>query len=1571
MPILTDADVFGDSAPAPVPSAPLPATPAPGGDLLTDADVFGSAPTKRKVAAAPAPTPAPERSMAREGFALADLLTTGIVQGIGDVFSQAVGRTVAAASGASREDSIKFGKEFGQSFAEHPAINQPLTKLFNWVSGHEPNTTRVDDLMGKVSEYISKGGDWVEQKTGGAITKGDVELLTEAVMAGGGGSLARKVTGGRIAPREGVVDVVPKAAEPAPTTPTAQAAVRDVQADVNASTGVTATKDALAQKQARREQARQAFKEDPDYADYLRNYAEEEARLRSLQPPPLSASGGLSQTGPRAPRTGLREAPTEQPTPMTPAEAIQTAAPDALDTALQKVREGRSFDLTAEERVRLRNQGQAPQIYVPPSQRGMGTQRGIETLAVLNGAAGGLLALSSMLRGSDYTLKTLERLPQNRTEFTREQIMQQLNRADVSKAEKDLVTGVMGDKEKISARDLVEGFQAKGESLKLQPKEVQDYASYGLDSIDRFTKDMMDRDAFADRVSEVGRQAAEAEAEAQTVPARTTVYRNRELNDTNNHFDDPRYFAHTRSFDEGGVRHVVEIQSDVAQHAKATTPEARARLDDAMQATVLATKKLHSIDKAENFDGWTRANEELRQTLIKLHEARAAIGTDVPDAAQPLLKNWYKRVIREELQRSPEGKPTRFATADTVAKVEGWTDQLAAQRDHQAYYEGRIRDTEIELRDWQETLRTGTPPKNSYAETVKLSDPEFFTERLIRNQIVEVSESLQRDKAYLESLRSAPKIGRFSPEHQSIYDRYKGDIEKFLKSELGGKEVKDSAGHTWIEVPPQPRGPVRMFGRTDPASVAALAAFVGGAAAMHAWQDDPSLVADLVAGLVASSATRVRPGALVDTIRKAREAKPLESIGDLAVERDAAIRLAGIDTTNVVRQVTRLVPEEAGRVKVHEALDTGVVRNLTPKERAAYDLLRSEYDRLGKVGLDAETLKSTRANYATHMWKADSTWVERLLNRPTSYGTSANTPYALERAFATMAEGEKAGLKPLSKDAAFVFATYANSLVSAVENGRLVKNLRTAKTATGDLLVQKTADAPAQYVTIQNPQLRGLAVHPEIASQMRFIFENPSSAGVGAALEMIADVTKRSAVSASLFHAKALADVLVAAVPGKKEYFAGAAVGAAGAYGLATTFGDDHALREAALGGLAGYVGPRVLAYARGRSAFLEEAAKGSASDLVKRSVKSGLVFGTEKGPLVVDDAGRRFYDAMRVVQQEADRIAQPVGIQAGKPVDLYIKANHWMDDMMWGRLHVGMKLEVWSKTSDILRESSIERAAKNPKARILSQAEADQIAAKYTNDMFGGLNWTRLAMEAKTPLGRAVAQEMLSPKGRRIMRIMMFAPDWTISTARAALAAVDKDLVNPLKWGDVATGMFQPITRGDLARQYVARSALYYLAVGDAINYSMSGHHLWENEGRGWSWIDWGDGRWMQFSKHIMETPHWFEKPVKQGVSKLGYIPKEIANQALGTEYLAPSVGKDGRVFAGPKMQDPSVVGRFGHALGGLVPIPLQQGPDETFLWNFAGMPIYGKTAEQKEELRRQQAELKRQRDLMRSGGK
>lgn len=189
-------------------------------------------------------------------------------------------------------------------------------------------------------------------------------------------------------------------------------------------------------------------------------------------------------------------------------------------------------------------------------------------------------------------------------------------------------------------------------------------------------------------------------------------------------------------------------------------------------------------------------------------------------------------------------------------------------------------------------------------------------------------------------------------------------------------------------------------------------------------------------------------------------------------------------------------------------------------------------------------------------------------------------------------------------------------------------------------------------------------------------------------------------------------------------------------------------------------------------------------------------------------------------------------------------------------------------------------------------------------------------------------------------MGILMFAPDWTISTTRAAVKAFGRP------------DFIRPTTLAGLHQQYLIRAAAYYLLVGDAINYSMSGHHLWENKDPTVLDMDPKGETHMQWSKHTMEPVHWLTKPAQQGINKMGIIPREITEQALGVDYLSSK----GRM--------PPIKNRIKHLAKNFEPISAQQadqGGAGSVVAGFAGVPIYGKTKAQKDKEKAERDRKKR----------
>lgn len=449
----------------------------------------------------------------------------------------------------------------------------------------------------------------------------------------------------------------------------------------------------------------------------------------------------------------------------------------------------------------------------------------------------------------EYTTKVLTDLATSMPDkavFTAEHVLQRANRPNVGKFEKEMFADIMKDRPTISAVDLAAEVKKRTGDFELRPQETDRFADYGLDAL----HDM--------RAGGADRAAPDA--------TRTTIYQSPiHLGDAN-HFSDPNYFAHTRSFDKGGIRHVVEIQSDLAQKAgKALTAEERVKLETELQtaqdAWDLARKEAHPDDL--RFGSARRVNElevQMSELRLKLAQATSA------DPVRPMLKDWYKRIVREEIAEVKRGA-AESAEAGRNAREAAlkWQAELE-QAKAQGHGYGRMGLT---LEGVEQALRHQIPTELAEAARLEAASKagklRFATADTVAK--VEGWPRVNPDRAELrQSLRNARDTygpdseiarsiaqeleaavdaipARFRPEHQSIYDRYRKDIETYLTKEHGGKPYTDEQGHTWIEVPLSREGsiaPKQMLGRSDHALLAYLAA-VGGSAALAAYitKEDP------------------------------------------------------------------------------------------------------------------------------------------------------------------------------------------------------------------------------------------------------------------------------------------------------------------------------------------------------------------------------------------------------------------------------------------------------------------------------------------------------------------------------------------------------------------------------------------------------------------------------------------------------------------------------------------------------------------------------------------------------------
>lgn len=845
------------------------------------------------------------KAVAREAAGLADMLLAipgGAASSIAELGFRAL---TSADPSIGQVSAAEAGRGFREYIAEHGSPTW-FTDVLNKVAppDQHDNPTVVARAMNLLQETIDKGGSVVDKATGGKINKDDVSMF------------------------------------------------------VNGALNMVGLKAGLSMGKAR-------------------------AAAPELPPEPSPISRPpvepvIAPAGPALPRPPTKVA----------AEAVEPRFPDQagdLTGALEKLREGRRRDLTPEEQVALRGAGMRGavdhRILAAAGLGGAGIMLANQfpdaQEALLGGALlGGMLipkagrglsfeelrampegrALGPILAESKYSLKTLDNLPANRVEFPKKMVEEQLRREGVTAAEKAVVTsalaGVAGNV--ISAKDLVAGVKQATGDFELSESPTHEFARYGLEAIGRYD------------------EAGGFGGGNPTVPAKTSVWQLPDTfsGDIGNHFKNPRYFGHTRSFEEGGVRHVVEIQSDLAQRAAKPLDEAQVRELTASSESIRRQKELidnarsqpnpkHWVDLLleENPDAGLMMERNVQRfgfedfdhaisMMPKNAEARTAVRYSLEvlysglnsrlaengaklnrngELAQlaPMLKDWPKRLIREELaanvkkqvdlrQRAqefreyaltmPDGTPekemmtrsaiaaeleapkrdvARFATADTVAKVEGWGDKHA-----QALREIAEADAAQ-----VEALKPGGGRYGAYAPRI----------------LDQIAEGRKEWEAILQE-------PRFRPEHQGIYDRYRRDIEKFLR-QLGGKEVTDASGHTWIEVPSKPAYiRPQMFGGASETLMRTLGS-VGVGAVIGAYLGGDDRVTGAVLGAV---------GGLLGVYAASRS-RAVRNMASEAV--DGLDKYAGLVSTRVINKSPvihhRLVKHEQElRQRAYDQLET-------------------------------------------------------------------------------------------------------------------------------------------------------------------------------------------------------------------------------------------------------------------------------------------------------------------------------------------------------------------------------------------------------------------------------------------------------------------------------------------------------------------------------------------------------------------------------------------------------------------------------------------------------------------------
>lgn len=717
----------------------------------------------------------------------------------------------------------------------------------------------------------------------------------------------------------------------------------------------------------------------------------------------------------------------------------------------------------------------------------------------------------------------------------------------------------------------------------------------------------------------------------------------------------------------------------------------------------------------------------------------------------------------------------------------------------------------------------------------------------------------------------------------------------------------------------------RQGGQIDPKVLARMAA-VGIGATAGAYLDPQDKMESAILGGVAGflGAKGIEKAATSgDAIRTAFSPSEKISIKEFGDSYEVRLARGARQVWQQTSDIIDLAPSAESQAKITHWLQGDKSIPLTDKEYAAATKARAFFDTMGQEGVRTGVLGNLLPDYVTNLWDLEGKNAP-VWNKITT-GMSPNSKFNLQRKIASLAEGKKLGLTPVTENISTIMGIYGNSLIKTMANRQLTESLKNTPVAGSTAkLMMPVASAPKEYVQLDHPSLQNLRVHPDIAPSLKFFYNARDPKGIVAAIEALNFASKRAAISFSLFHNKSLLDAFIASesIHPKLPLV-------------------PNLLAPLKLGGMLS-----------GTDFYLQQLRKGGLGDIIDKGLEGGLKFGFEKGKLVDEDVGGNFYEGMRNLQAAVDSVVPG----AGKAIKGIENVNHAVDTITWERLHPSMKLNIFAKNYETLRLNNAAAHAKDPSIPLKTSKQIAEISADYANSSFGGLNWRRMAENAKTQLGREAAMKTFGPEGRRLMQFMMFAPDWTISTTMAALKAFGKGSEIHGKGvlgkaGAGLKGLVSPQELADLHRQYLIRSAVYYLTAGNALNYAMSGHSVFQNKDP--TFLELGDGRRMQFSKHAMEPIHWLEKPGQTALNKVGLVPGEIATQLSGREYLSTT--------GAPEM-DTSGYGRLKHAGKRFLPFSASSKDLGSSVAGSVGFPIYGMTEEQK-RADRQQRNVKRQR--------
>jgi hypothetical protein len=478
--------------------------------------------------------------------------------------------------------------------------------------------------------------------------------------------------------------------------------------------------------------------------------------------------------------------------------------------------------------------------------------------------------------------------------------------------------------------------------------------------------------------------------------------------------------------------------------------------------------------------------------------------------------------------------------------------------------------------------------------------------------------------------------------------------------------------------------------------------------------------------------------------------------------------------------------------------------------------------------------------------------------------------FTKKRKYDTLMDAIYAGERLYSQDIATLLNTYGRSMVRAQLNNRLTSYLSTMRTLNGHKMMGSKHEVPDYYTKFTHPNFKGadgeyLYVNPNIAPDLRLYFETSTPSLANRILQNIILISKRSALGMSFFHMAAL-----------------------GWSGMNAGLNPVEVFRNI----MPGFKGKGLHALA-GKEGYAE----------LLHGLRNGLGIGVIedlKGDTLIN-AMRKIADAAEMATNNLTHI-KPLGKTIAAPIRTLARAQEIIDTHLWDHVNTGLKSSTYLAAINRMVTADARRAIDTgtPETNI---DLLRQRAAQFTNDAYGNQNWNQMAMNVRGHMRHRIAAALNKPTMRGYVRMLVFAPDWTLSNMRVIGKIVDgKDKAH-----------------AEYVR-YSIRSALLFAFIGEALQQSAGEGSLFDDSLKDALRPDIGGGQQIELSKQMAEVLRiGIHGPVHVMEHKSGTLVRSLGHTDSISDYL----------------------GFWGSSS---LPIGVKQGLDTGSWSGTFGMPVYGK---------------------------